>query len=671
MSFLKNLTIKHKLISIIMLTSIVAMLIAGSAYIIYEQVMFRKEMVNSAFCYAAMIGDNCQAALAFGDIADAQETLASLRAKPSICYACVYDQAGKIFAEYQRCDITETITPPEKSKDSYKFDKDYLLVFKQIYQEGEVVGTVFLRSNLTELSAILKRNILIITLVILASSVLTYLITSRLQRVISGPILNLAQTAEKVSEKNDYSLRGIKQTNDEVGMLIDSFNGMLQQIQDRGEAIKESEEKFRTLYESSNDAVVLLGEEGFLDCNQSALRMYGCSSRDELLRKHPVDFSPEKQPGGRNSQEMAQYYVNQTFTEGSAKFEWIHRKLDGTEFPCEVLLSPMEIKGKNLIQGVVRDITERKQAEEEIRKLNEELELRVIQRTAQLQETHEKLLEASRQAGMAEVATDVLHNVGNVLNSINVSATLITEKVRGSEISDLQKVTDIIKSNHENLGYFFSEDPKGKHIPAYLTEVSRHLAVERNDIIEKLQSLSKNVEHIKEIVKMQQSYAKTSGVEVGASLDDLVEDAIQINYAGLKRHGVVVNKNIEDLPEVYVDKQKVLQILVNLINNAKYALSNTSNDEKTLTINIRRQGENRVTVEIIDNGIGIAEENLAKIFRHGFTTKRHGHGFGLHSGALAAKEMGGALTAWSKGPGTGAKFILELPYKAVQEVKNG
>ena len=289
-----------------------------------------------------------------------------------------------------------------------------------------------------------------------------------------------------------------------------------------------------------------------------------------------------------------------------------------------------------------------------------------LQKKKELQKVHEELVLASHRAGMAEVAADVLHNVGNVLNSINVSTTLVTEKVANSELANLEKLASLINDHIEDLGTFLTEHPQGKHIPVYLTEVSKCLTDEQADIVSKLRVLADNVEHIKEIISTQQSYARISGVEIRASLVNLVEDAIQINSAGLQRHGTQIIREFDELPDVEIDKQKLLQILVNLISNAKYALSDSNKEEKLLTVRIHKHGEDHFRIEMADNGVGISEENLTRIFSHGFTTKLHGHGFGLHSGALIAKEMGGSLTVHSDGLGQGTTFTLELPFKPTE-----
>jgi signal transduction histidine kinase len=160
---------------------------------------------------------------------------------------------------------------------------------------------------------------------------------------------------------------------------------------------------------------------------------------------------------------------------------------------------------------------------------------------------------------------------------------------------------------------------------------------------------------------MQQSYARVSGVVEILPPAQLVEDALRMNEASLARQGIQVLREFGEVPNLSIDKHKALQILVNLIRNARHALVNSSAPEKRLTLRLEPAGETRVRIVVRDNGVGIAPENHTKIFQHGFTTKKDGHGFGLHSGALAAKEMGGSLLVSSAGLGHGAEFTLELP----------
>ncbi len=293
--------------------------------------------------------------------------------------------------------------------------------------------------------------------------------------------------------------------------------------------------------------------------------------------------------------------------------------------------------------GTAQDITEQKRAEDELDKV------------------HKQLLDTSRQAGMAEVATNVLHNVGNVLNSVNVSATLIIDRVHQSKAANLPKLGALLQEHTGDLANFLTTDARGRQIPPYVQTLAEQISTEQKAMIAELEELRKNIGHIKDVVAMQQSYGKVSGVKEAVAITDLIEDAIRMNASALARHGLDVVRDYQVQLTVTTDRHKVMQILVNLIRNAKIACDDSGRTDKQVTLRITR-ADDRVRVAVIDNGVGIPAENLTRIFNHGFTTRKEGHGFGLHSGALAAKELGGSLTVESDGPDRGATFVLELPY---------
>jgi signal transduction histidine kinase len=279
----------------------------------------------------------------------------------------------------------------------------------------------------------------------------------------------------------------------------------------------------------------------------------------------------------------------------------------------------------------------------------------------ELERIHKQLLDASRLAGMAEVASNVLHNVGNVLTSVNVSASLVAECVRDAKVAGLGRAAAMLKEREADLAAFLTSDERGRRLPAYLAQLAEQLQGNQRLALKELVSLRDNIDHIKETVAMQQSYAKLCGVAETVSLAALIEDSLRMNAAALARHAVTVQCEIEhDVPAISVDKHKILQVLVNLIRNAKYACDESGRADKLVILRLQAN-ERTVRICVIDNGVGIHPDNMGRLFRHGFTTRKTGHGFGLHSGALAAKELGGALTAHSDGPGQGATFILEIP----------
>jgi PAS domain S-box-containing protein len=291
---------------------------------------------------------------------------------------------------------------------------------------------------------------------------------------------------------------------------------------------------------------------------------------------------------------------------------------------------------------VTQDITERRRAELE------------------LERVHEQLRASARAAGMAEVATSILHNVGNVLTSINVSATLVADKLKRSKASDLCRVASMLQEQGEQVGEFMSKDERGKIIPRYLQALGQQLVKDTEAALEQMAGLRNSLEHVNNAVAMQQNYAKLTAVAETVSVVDLIEDSVRLSAGAFTRHGIELRREFEPTAPITVDKHKVLQILVNLMRNAKYACDESGRKDKVLTLRVEGAAD-RVRISVIDNGVGITAENMARLFSHGFTTRASGHGFGLHSGAIAAKELGGTLRAESAGAGQGATFILELP----------
>jgi signal transduction histidine kinase len=531
MRSLQNLSLRRKQTLIMMLTSTFTLLLACGSFIAFEAHSFRGEMAGKITTMTQIAGENCTAALDFHDAKAAQETLASLRAEPPIASACVYDRKGELFAVYQRDSKATFSALPPAQPFGQEFSHHQLRVHLPITVRDDKVGTIYVNCDLYELDERFKRFAVITMCVLAASLLVAFFLSVRLQRVISGPVLQLARAVHAVALNKDYSVRATKQSNDELGLLVDGFNEMLAQIQ----------------------------------------------ARDSALQK-------------------------------------------------------------------ARD----------------DLEKRVIERTEELENIHKELVVASRRGGMAEVATNVLHNVGNVLNSANISTSLVVEKVKKSKVSNLSRVVALLEQHKHDLGEFVTQDPKGKHLPVFLIHLAEDLSAEQTSIVTELDSLRKNIEHIKEIVATQQNYASFGGVKEVVDVVNLVEDSLRMNERSLNRHRIQVIRDFQHVPPTNVEQHKVLQILVNLLRNANYACNETGRADKRITVRVAN-GDSLVKISVIDNGIGIPPENLTRIFSHGFTTRKGGHGFGLHSGALAAKEMGGSLTVQSDGPGQGAAFTLSLP----------
>ncbi len=294
----------------------------------------------------------------------------------------------------------------------------------------------------------------------------------------------------------------------------------------------------------------------------------------------------------------------------------------------------------------------------------EQLEAEIAERKRvelEMEKTHKHLVLASREAGMAEVASSVLHSVGNVLNSVNVSANLIVEHVRRSRVGNITRAAALLQENQTQLGSFLTDDPRGKQLPQYLAELGQHLIVEQASLLTELQALDKSVEHIKQVVAMQQNYAKLSGAQENVHPKELIEDAIRMHSNALERTRIALVREYESgVPELLVDRHQVLQILGNLIQNAIRACDDGAGDNPRLNVRLARV-DDTIQFQVADNGVGIPSENLTRIFNFAFATRKSGHGYGLHSSALAAKALGGSLDAASDGLNCGATFTLKLP----------
>ncbi|WP_428261733.1 sensor histidine kinase [Haliangium sp.] len=292
------------------------------------------------------------------------------------------------------------------------------------------------------------------------------------------------------------------------------------------------------------------------------------------------------------------------------------------------------------------DIEDRMLAEEERRRL------------------HEELAQASREAGMSTVATEVLHAVGNVLNSVGVSASMMRAEVARMRSANLERVVGLMEEHRNDLPAFLQQDPRGRRVLELLRALAVHFSERERMLVEEGVSLKDGVEQLTRVLRAQHIYARQGRVGELCSVAELVDVAMSLQAPSWARYGITVERHLEELPRLVTDRNRVIEILVNLIGNARHALESSDQADKRLALRAEPVGEDRVRIMVEDNGVGIAPEVLPKLFELGFTTKVDGTGLGLHAGANAARHLGGRLSCESEGPGKGARFILELPTEA-------
>ncbi len=338
------------------------------------------------------------------------------------------------------------------------------------------------------------------------------------------------------------------------------------------------------------------------------------------------------------------------------------------------------------------DVTEIDQANSQLKEANSELEssrVQILEKNQELESTntslyvemnerkkaqaereelHQQLVQASRAAGMADVASSVLHNVGNVLTSINVSTDILLKTLHRPMVGDVCRIASLFNEHKDHLEAFLTQDTKGKQIPSYLGIVAESLSGSHQTIQSEVDSLVKKIDHVKQVIMSQQDIAHAGEIREETAIEELMEQALMMGMPEPEKHGIQVVREYAHVPTIMTDRHHVLQILVNVITNANNAMVEYPGNSHCLTVRILLPPDHKgcVRLEVTDTGGGITAENLPRLFTQGFTTRKAGHGFGLHSAAVSAKSLGGAIQARSAGEGLGATFMLDLPLTMVE-----
>jgi len=640
MYILQNMEIKHKLILIIMLACITGLFLAGAAFIGWERNTCRDGMVRNLSTQAEIIAENCKAALAFQDAQDAKETLQALQVEPSIVFGCVYNRENRLFASYYRDYAKIKGHPTKFQEDGFSFVGGFLSVFKPIVLDGQTIGTVCLRSDMSPMYAMLKRNISIIVIIIFLSSLAAFLVSSRLQKIISGPILSLAEVTKAVSGKKDYSTRAIKQSNDEVGLLIDAFNEMLEQIQQRDlelvdaknqleirveqrtaelttaneqltrevaerkraeEQLRKAEERYRTQFEGALDAIFVAdAETGIItDCNPAGTELVG-REKSELVGKHQRILHPP----GRIEGEFSRSFKEHLGEKQGQTLETQVVTKTGRIRDVAIRANLLEIRGKKLLQGIFRDVTEQKKAGQ-----------RQAQLLEQLERTNQEL---------KDFAYIVSHDLKAPLRGINTLVKWIS-----SDYAD--------KFDQEGM----------EQMNLLLSRVDR-----MHNLIDGILQYSR-VGRVKE--------EKTQ-----VNLNELVPDIID-TLAPPENITITIE---DELPVIECEKTRIVQVFQNLLSNAIKYMDKPQGKIRVACID----KDNCWRFSVADNGPGIEEKYFEKIFQM-FQTLRprdefESTGVGLTVVKKIVEIHSGRIWVESK-VGEGSTFFFTMPKQqaSVEEEK--
>ena len=363
-------SIKRKLVLIIMLVSSAAMILIGGAFIAYQWFSERQRMVANLSAEANLYAENCKAALSFDYQNEAEEILNYFHGNKQVVFACIYRPDGSLFAKYRREDFSGDSPSVGFKEEGYRFIDGWLVIRKEIVLGGEAIGSIYLQSDISELYTLIKQSAIPLTVLIVLASITAFILSTKLQEVISGPLYHLAKIARKVSKNDDYSIRAIKHSDDEIGQLTDIFNKMLSQVEKRDIALRESEEKYRSLYDTSRDAIMISTPGGRItSANPATLKLFGCENEAEFITKTILDLSPGKQADGTLSNKEFEKMLNIALNKGSHFFEWKLKKVNGEEFYVELLLNSMNLQDETIVHASIRNISDRKRNEEELRRL--------------------------------------------------------------------------------------------------------------------------------------------------------------------------------------------------------------------------------------------------------------------------------------------------------------
>jgi len=622
-SLLLTTSIKKKLMVITMTVSFVGLLVVGSSILIREVISLNKIQQIDMQVLADIMLNNTSAFLVFDDEVGAKKSLSSLEAKKQVTKAILFDKNKQVFASH----ITdnEHNVSYDYVQRKIKDESNTFHVFKDAKIENELVGYIYIESNDSLVREFVYGAVIALLTALTVGFFITFLLASRLQKIISEPVEHLTETASKITAQQDYSLRAEKESEDEIGVLTDEFNKMLNQLQIRNMELKESEEKFREVVEQSVDALFIFDLDGQLfDVNYAASETLGYA-RQELLKLNIININTafNEVPYFYESMDKLKHETNLVI-EGEQKAK------NGDLVPVEMRLGFVNIKGQKLVLASARDITERKQAQKELLQANDLLEIKVNERTRTLENVNAALSVEKERAEAANKAKSLfLANMSHEIRTPMNAVIGFTDVLASSELTDQQK--SYVKS---------------------IQSGSRNLLILINDILD----LSK-IEAGKIKIQSDKVYVR-----------QMLEDLKQVFFMMAEDKGLSFKLEVDDsVPDVIMsDEVRLRQILFNLTNNA-LKFTRKGAVKITAEYKIAAQGDifYSLIIKVIDTGIGIEKEYQESIFNifeqqdNQNTREFGGAGLGLAISTRLAEKLDSTLTVESK-KDIGSCFTLLL-----------
>ncbi len=603
-----DLSIRQKLQTIVMATSAAALLVASVVFALFDRSTFLRAKTQDLSAAARMVGSNSTAALSFGDAQSAREILSALQAKQNVTHACIYNKGGAVFASYSRDAANNDFSPPPVQIQSSAIVGENMVLFQPITLNGKSIGTIFIEADLLDLDARLTRFLEIDLLVLLASLAVAFLLSSRLQRVISGPIRELADTALSVSSRENYSIRATKRGEDEIGLLFDQFNSMLDRIQQRDTELQETHNELENrvlertsflnaLIENSPLAILVLdsGKKVQL-CNPAFEILFQCA-RQETIGKPVAELFPNERTLAEASVDSGAI-SNRT----SVSLTTRRKRRDGSYVEVELHLVPLTVQGRVLGSlGIYQDVTERGVLEKQLRM-------------------------AQKMEAVGRLSGGISHDFNNLLGVI---------------LGYIQVIKRNLVSGN-SLYEYAEEIEKASQRAVALTR--QLLAFSRQQVLE---PVILNLNTL--VADMQKMLPRLIGEDIDLNL--ILDPA---------------------LGQVKADPGQLEQVVMNLAVNARDAMPDggkltiqTADAEIDAAFAREHPGAvpgKYVMLAVTDIGMGMDPETQAQIFEPFYTTKGRdkGTGLGLATVYGVVKQSNGYITVDSE-KGKGSAFTIYLP----------
>src|ERR1700738_450240 len=614
MRWYQDLSIPTKLRAIVMVTCGVALMVAAILFTLYDRAIFLREKTQDLIASAKMIGSNSTAALSAHDIRLAREVLNALQAKRRVVNACIYDSDGTVFAKYSRSLTHVDFPAPPKAKiDGTTIVGQHMVLFQDIAQHGDSIGTIYIEADLSDLDDRLRRFLIIDFIVLVGSLAAVLVLCQRLQRVISEPIRELAETAATFSAHENYSMRATKISNDEIGILVDQFNGMLDRLQQRDISLQQARDGLeksvaeRTSYlnamiENSPLGILVLDSERLVKlCNPAFEALF------QYTRLEVVGKASEGLIADADMLTEVREISRRTLDGEVIKMVTRCRQKDRSI--VEIELHTVRLMVNSKVEGILyiyQDISDRKRVEEEMQRARE-------------------AAEASNRA-KSEFLANMSHEIRTPMNGI-IGMTDLTLETKLSQ--EQREFLGMVKSSADSL-------------LALLNDILDFSKIEAGKLdFETIDFRLRDT--LDDTIRAQGLHAQQKGLELACHILPAVPDGLQ------------------------GDPARIRQIVVNLVGNA---IKFTAQGEVVIQVDVQEESEDEVVLHfaVKDTGVGIPLEKQQTIFEaftqaDSSTTRKYGGtGLGLAISSRLVNLMGGRI--WLESDlGRGSTFHFTLQFR--------